>query len=143
MCKRKVIFVKVVNFDHREKKQSFPFFRYNHLFENMNWFSIPNFRIKVVLWIYAIGKKGLLKNFVGSSRIQQNAISCYREKKTCDAFQKCWNNCRFCARKPEKGEEWKQKHLHEKVLQDDHHGFLNDAHVALTDKTQASDPTKK
>ena len=79
MCKRKVNFVKVVNFDHREKKQSFPFFRYNHLFENMNWFSIPNFRIKAVLWIYAIGEKGLLKNFVGSSRIQQNAISCYQD----------------------------------------------------------------
>ena len=40
-------------------------------------------------------------------------------------------------------EECKQKYLHEHVLQDDHHGFFNDAQVTLIDKTQASDPTKR
>ena len=39
------------------------FFSYNHLFKNMNWFSIPNFSIKVVPFIYAIGGKGFYKGF--------------------------------------------------------------------------------
>ena len=62
---------------------------------------------------------------------------------TCDAFRKRWNNNRCCAKKPERDEECKQKCLHEHFLQDDHHGFINDAHVTLIDKTQASDPTKR
>ena len=33
--------------------------------------------------------------------------------------------------------------LHEHFLQDDHHGFLNHAHVTLIDKTQASNPNKR
>ena len=62
---------------------------------------------------------------------------------TCVAFRKRWNNYRCCARKAERGEECKQKFLHEHFLQDDHHGFLNGAQVILIDKTQASDPTKR
>ena len=60
---------------------------------------------------------------------------------TCDAFWKRWNNYRCCAKNVERGEECKQKYLHEHFLPDDHHGFLNDAQVTLTDKTQALDPT--
>ena len=40
-------------------------------------------------------------------------------------------------------EERKRKYLHEHFLQDNHHGFLNDAQVTLIDKTQASDSTKR
>ena len=36
-----------------------------------------------------------------------------------------------------------QKYLHDHFLQDDHHGFLNDVHDILINKTQASDPTKR
>ena len=43
----------------------------------------------------------------------------------------------------QRGEECKQKYLHEHFFQDDHHGFLNDAQATLIDKTQASDPTKR
>ena len=43
----------------------------------------------------------------------------------------------------QRGEEWKQKDLHEHFLQDDHHGFLHDTQATLTDKTQASDTTKR
>ena len=48
---------------------------------------------------------------------------------------------RCCAGKVERGEECKQKYLHEQFLQDDHHGFLNDAQVTSIDNTQPSDPT--
>ena len=41
----------------------------------------------------------------------------------------------------EMGEECKQKYLHEQFLQDDFHGFLNDAQTT-SNKTQASDPIK-
>ena len=54
-----------------------------------------------------------------------------------------WNNYRCCAAKAERSEECKQKYLHEHFLQDDHHGFLNHAHVTLKDKTQASNPNKR
>ena len=50
---------------------------------------------------------------------------------TCHAFRKSGNNYKCCARKPERGQECKQKYLHEQFLQDDHHGFLNDAQVTL------------
>ena len=40
-------------------------------------------------------------------------------------------------------EEIKQKFLQSHFLQLDHQGFLKDVEVRLTDKTQASDPTKK
>ena len=63
--------------------------------------------------------------------------------KTCDAFRKRWNSYWCYNRKAERGEECKQKYLHEHFLQDDHHGFLNDAQVTLIDKTQASDTTKR
>ena len=62
---------------------------------------------------------------------------------TCDTFRKRWNNYSCCARNAERGEECKQKYLHEHFLQYDHHGFLNDAQVTLINKTQASDTTKR
>ena len=63
--------------------------------------------------------------------------------KTCDAFRKRWNSYWCYTRKAERVEECKQKYLHEHFLQDDHHGFSNDAQVTLIDKTQASDTTKR
>ena len=62
---------------------------------------------------------------------------------TCVTFQKRWNSNRGRARKAEKSEESKQKHLHKHFLQNDDHFFLNDALVTFIDKTQASDPTKR
>ena len=40
-------------------------------------------------------------------------------------------------------ERCKQQFLQNQFLQDDHHGFLEDVGVTLSDKTQASDPTKR
>ena len=48
---------------YTEKRELF-FFSYNHLFKNMNWFSIPHFGVKVVPFIYDIGEKGFFKYFV-------------------------------------------------------------------------------
>ena len=45
------------------KKGIFYFLGYNHLLENMNWFSIHNFDVKVVLFVYAIWQKGFFKRF--------------------------------------------------------------------------------
>ena len=60
-----------------------------------------------------------------------------------DAFWKRWNSYRCCARKADRGEECKQKYLHEHFLQDDHYRFLNDTQITLIYKTQPSDPTKR
>ena len=37
----------------------------------------------------------------------------------------------------------KQQFLQNRFIQNDHHGFLEDAEVTLIDKTQASDPTNR
>ena len=42
-----------------------------------------------------------------------------------------------------RGEEIKQKFLHEHFLKDDHHGFEKDVSIYLIDKTQSSDPHKR
>ena len=42
-----------------------------------------------------------------------------------------------------RGEEIKQKFLHEHILKDDHHGFEKDVTICLIDKTQSSDPHKR
>ena len=42
-----------------------------------------------------------------------------------------------------RGEEIKQKFLHEHFLKDDHHGFEKDVIICLIDKTQSSDPHKR
>ena len=41
-----------------------------------------------------------------------------------------------------RGEEVKQKFIHEHFLRDDHQGFLQDLSITLIDKTQPSDPNK-
>ena len=43
------------------KKGVFLIFRYNHLFEKVNLFRIPDFGVKVVPLIYAIGGKSFFK----------------------------------------------------------------------------------
>ena len=62
---------------------------------------------------------------------------------SCDAFRKRWNNYSCCTGKVKKGEECKQKYLHEHFLQDDHYGLLNDAQVTSVYKKQVSDHTKR
>ena len=42
---------------------------------------------------------------------------------TCDAFRKRWSNHRCYATKAERGEECKQKYLHEHFLKDDRYCF--------------------
>ena len=65
--------------------------------------------------------------------------------KTVDKFKSRWNNYKTDARKAASGniESCKQQLLQNHFLQDDHHGFLEDAEVTLIDKTQAPNPTKR
>ena len=53
---------------------------------------------------------------------------------TCDAFRKRWNNCKCCARKAERDEEYKQMYLYEHFLQEDHHGLSNDGQRVVLDE---------
>ena len=64
---------------------------------------------------------------------------------TVDKFRSRWNNYKTDPRKAASGniESRKQQFLQNHLLQDDHHGFLEDVEVTLIDKTQASDPTKR
>ena len=65
--------------------------------------------------------------------------------KTVDKFRSRSNNYKTDARKAASGnlESCKQRFLQNNFLQDDHHGFLEDAEATLIDKTQASDTTKR
>ena len=65
--------------------------------------------------------------------------------KTVDKFRSRWNNYKTDAGKAASGniDNCKQQFLQNHFLQDDHHGFLEDAEVTLFDKNQASDPTKR
>ena len=65
----------------------------------------------------------------------------YTGKKV-DKFRSRWNNYKGSDRAFLRGEETKQKLLHEHFLKDDHHGFENDVSICLIDKTQSSDPHK-
>ena len=56
--------------------------------------------------------------------------------KTVDKFRLRWNNYRENDRKAVRGEEVKQKFLHEHFLRADHQGFLQDVSITLIDKTQ-------
>ena len=60
-------------------------------------------------------------------------------------FKSRCNNYKTDARKAASGntESRKQQFLENHVLQDDHHGFLEDVKVTLIHKTQASDLTKR
>ena len=48
------------------KKRFYLYSNYNYLFEKMTWFSIPNFSVKFVSFIYAIGEKGFSKRLYSS-----------------------------------------------------------------------------
>ena len=63
--------------------------------------------------------------------------------KTVDKFRSRWNNYKDSDRAFLRGEEIKQKFLHEHFLKDDHHGFEKDVSICLIDKTQSSDPHKR
>ena len=80
--------------------------------------------------IYLLSCKSCGKQYVGN---------------TIDHFRSRWNNYKSDVRKAESGDmkNVKQKFLQSHFLQRDHQGFLKDVEVRLTDKTQASDPTKR
>ena len=54
-----------------------------------------------------------------------------------------WNNYKESDRKFLKGEEIKQKSLHEHFLSDGHQSFEEDVSICLIDKTDPSDPHKR
>ena len=62
--------------------------------------------------------------------------------KTVDKCRSRWNNYKDSDRALLRGEEIKQKFLHEHFLKDDHHGFEKDVSIYLIDKIQSSDPHK-
>ena len=62
---------------------------------------------------------------------------------TVDKFRLQWSNYKDSDRTFLRGEEIKQKFLHEHFLKDDHHGFEKDVSICLIDKTQSSDPHKR
>ena len=75
-------------------------------------------------------------------------ITCWTSKlqytgQTCEIFQKSIGTITGAVLENQRSVmNAKKIYLHEHFFQDDHHGFLNTAQVILTDKTQASDPTK-
>ena len=78
--------------------------------------------------IYLLTCKGCAKQYTGE---------------TVDKFRSWWNNYKNSDRAFLRGEEIKQKFLHEHFLKDDHHGFEKDVSIYLIDKTQSSDPHKR
>ena len=54
--------------------------------------------------------------------------------KTVDKFRSRWSNYKDSDRTFLRGEEIKQKFLHEHFLKDDHHGFEKDVSICLIDK---------
>ena len=54
-----------------------------------------------------------------------------------------WNNYKESGRKFLRGEEIKQKSLHEHLLEDTHQSFQEDVSICLIDKTDPSDPRKR
>ena len=63
--------------------------------------------------------------------------------KTVDRFRLRWSNYKESNRKLLRGEEIKQKSLHEHFLSDSHQSFEKDISICLIDKTDPSDPHKK
>ena len=63
--------------------------------------------------------------------------------KTVDRFRLRWNNYKESDRKFLRGEEIKQKSLHEHFLSDSHQSFEEDVSICLIDKTDPSNPHKK
>ena len=63
--------------------------------------------------------------------------------KTVDRFRLRWNNYKESDRKFLRGEEIKQKSLHEHFLIDSHQSFEEDVSICLIDKTDHSDPHKR
>ena len=59
--------------------------------------------------------------------------------KTVDVFRLQWNNHKESDRKFLRGEEIKQKSLHEHFLSDSHQSFEEDISIYLIDKTDRSD----
>ena len=63
--------------------------------------------------------------------------------KTFDRFRLRWNNYKESDRKFLRGEEIKQKSLHEHFLSDSHQNFEKDVSICLIDKTDSSDLHKR
>ena len=64
-------------------------------------------------------------------------------EKTVDKFRLRWNKYKESDRKFLRGEEIKQKSLHEHSLSDSHQSFEEDVSICLIDKTDPSDPHKR
>ena len=60
-----------------------------------------------------------------------------------DKFRSRWNNYKDTDRALLRGEDIKEKFLHEHFFKDDHHSFEKDVSICLIDKTQSSDPNKQ
>ena len=62
---------------------------------------------------------------------------------TTDKFRYRWNNYKNCQSKAERGEDHKQKYLHDNYLSEDHDGLLNNVEISLIDKTYPLDPERR
>ena len=93
-------------------------------------------------------------NFTINRRFEWNErcfiylITCNRCPKqylgqTVDEFRHRWNNYKDNAKKFERNEHCKQRHLYEHFNLAGHSGFLNDAYVTLIDKTDPKNPTQR
>ena len=74
---------------------------------------------------------------------QQENLEQHYAKKTVDRFRLRWNNYKESDTKFLRGEEIKQKSLHEHFLSDSHQSFEEDVSICLIDKTDPSDPHKR
>ena len=62
---------------------------------------------------------------------------------TADSFRSRWNNYKFKSRKFDRNEKCMQEYLYSHFESEGHNGFLEDVSIALIDKTDGSDPTKR
>ena len=62
---------------------------------------------------------------------------------TTDSFRSRWNNYKSKSRKFDRNEKCMQEYLYSHFESEGHNGFLEDVSIALIDKTDGSDPTKR
>ena len=62
---------------------------------------------------------------------------------TTDSFRSRWNNYKSKSRKFDRNEKCMQEYLYSHFASEGHNGFLEDVSIALIDKTDGSDPTKR
>ena len=62
---------------------------------------------------------------------------------TTDSFRSTWNKYKSKSRKFDRNEKCMQEYLYSHFESEGHNGFLEDVSIALIDKTDGSDPTKR